>query len=62
MKNKNLKKSTCFILLLALLLSTFTLTSFADESIAGEPYVKKIDVSDLELFIPVSLELQVIFH
>ena len=52
MKNKNLKKSTCFILLLALLLSTFTLTSFADESIAGEPYVKKIDVSDLELFIP----------
>ena len=30
-----------FILLLALLLSTFTLTSFADESIAGKPYVKK---------------------
>ena len=46
----------------ALLLSTFTLTSFADESIAGEPYVKKIDVSDLELFIPGILELQVIFH
>ena len=51
MRNKNLKKALCLILL-SFLLSTITLTSFADEPVVGEPYIEEIDTSELKLYVP----------